>query len=69
MLRVRVFDWYRRFKEGGNDIYDDVRSGRLVIYGIYENIERVRNLVCLDSRIMVRKMVEKLNLDEEIDLF
>ena len=69
MSRARVFDWHRRFKEGGNDIHDDARSGRPVTHGTHENIERVRNLVCSGSRIMVRKMAEKLNLDEETDSF
>lgn len=63
--RAGVFDWHRRFKEGRHDNHNDVWSGRPVIHRTRENTERVRNLVCSNSQLTVRKMAEKLNLDKE----
>lgn len=55
MSRARVFDQHKRFKEGRDDVHDDAQSGGPVTLRTRENIERVRNLVCSNSQLTVRK--------------
>ncbi|XP_004683275.2 PREDICTED: putative uncharacterized protein FLJ37770 [Condylura cristata] len=65
MSRARVFDWYKRFKEGREDVRDDARSGRPVTHRTDENIQKVKDLVCSNRQLTVRMMAEELNLDKE----
>ncbi|XP_066105976.1 protein GVQW3 [Saccopteryx bilineata] len=65
MSRARVFDWYKRFKEGREDVRDDARSGRPVTHRTDENIQKVKDLVCSNRQLTVRMMAEQLNLDKE----
>ncbi|KAM8815926.1 LOW QUALITY PROTEIN: protein GVQW3 [Rhynchonycteris naso] len=63
MSRARVSDWYKRFKEGREDVRDDA-SGRPVTR-TDENIQKVKDLVCSNRQLTVRMMAEELNLDKE----
>lgn len=45
MSRSRVFEWYKRFKEGREDVEDDSRSGRPSTSRTADNVERVKQMV------------------------
>ena len=65
MTRTRVFAWYKLFVEGREDVEDDPKSGRPCISTTDANIEKVRQLVCIDRRLTIRVMVNKLGMDKE----
>lgn len=67
MSGARVFDWHGRFKEGREDVRDDVRSGRPVTHRTKENMQRIKDLFCSNRQLTVRMMAEELNLDKETD--
>lgn len=58
MSRARVSDWHKRFKEGRDDISDDALSGNIITHRTHGNIKRIRNLVCSNSQLTVRKMAK-----------
>ena len=48
MRRTQVQLWKNRFKEGREDLSDDVRTGRLSTSTINENIEAVRKMILVN---------------------
>ena len=48
MKKSSVFEWYRRFQEGREDVQDDPRSGQPKTQRTDANVDRVRNLLCSD---------------------
>jgi len=48
MKESSVFEWYRRFQEGREDVQDDPRSGQPKTQRTDANVDRVRNLLCSD---------------------
>lgn len=65
MSRARVFGWHKRLKEGWEDVHDDVQSGGLVTHQTGDNIQKVKDLVCLNRQLTVGMMAGKLSLDKE----
>jgi hypothetical protein len=43
-----VFEWYKKFKEGREDVKDDERTGRPKTQRTDENMEKLRKLVHFD---------------------
>ena len=54
MSRTRLFEWYRRFKEGREEVEDDHMSGRPSSSRTDENVERVRQKVRSDCHLTAR---------------
>ncbi|UYV73966.1 hypothetical protein LAZ67_11001630 [Cordylochernes scorpioides] len=54
MSRRRVFEWYKRFKEGREETADNERSGRPSTSTTPEKVDKVLELVHEDRRITVR---------------
>ena len=48
--------WYNRFKEGREDVNDDVRLGRPSTSTIDENIEAVKKMMLDNRRITIREV-------------
>ena len=48
MSRTRAFEWHKRFKEGREEVEDDLWSGRPSTSRTADNIERVKQMVCAD---------------------
>ena len=53
MSRTRIFEWHKRFREGRADVEDDPRSGRPTTSRTNENVERVREKVRSDRRLIL----------------
>ena len=51
--RTQVQLWYKRFKNGREDLNDDIRSGRLNTSTIDENIEAVKKMIWIMSALVV----------------
>ena len=56
MSRTQVQLWCNRFKEGREDVNDDVRSCRPSASTIDENIEAVKKMILDNCRITIRKV-------------
>ncbi len=65
MLHTRAFEWYKRFKEGLEEVEDDPRSGRPSTSRTADNIERVKQMVCADHRLTVRMIAEELSINKD----
>jgi hypothetical protein len=61
LKKSSVFEWYRQFKEGREDVQDGPRSGQPKMQRTDANVDRVRILVRSDQRLGVRVIVEELN--------
>ncbi|UYV77698.1 hypothetical protein LAZ67_15001971 [Cordylochernes scorpioides] len=59
MSRRRVFEWYKRFKEGREETADNERSGRPSTSTTPEKVDKVLELVHEDRRITVREVAEE----------
>jgi hypothetical protein len=60
-----VFEGHKLFKEGRENVEDDVRSCRPRSDRTDKNTEKVRNLVHSDRLLIIRAMAVQLNLDKE----
>ncbi|XP_011146696.2 putative uncharacterized protein FLJ37770 [Harpegnathos saltator] len=61
MSQPRVYEWYKRFQEGREDIEDDARSGRPSTSTSDENVEKVKEIV-LANRITIREVAEEIGI-------
>lgn len=58
----RVYEWYKRFQEGREDIEDDARSGRPSTSTSDENVEKVKEIVLANRRITIREVAEEIGI-------
>ena len=65
MSRTCAFEWHKRFKEGQEEVEDDPRSGRPSRSKTADNIERVKQMVRADRRLMVRMIAEELSINKD----
>ena len=65
MSRTRLFEWRRRFKEGREEVEDDHRSGMPSTSRTDENVERVRQNVRSDCRLIVKMIADELGMNSE----
>ncbi|UYV69787.1 hypothetical protein LAZ67_7000729 [Cordylochernes scorpioides] len=61
----RVFEWYKRFKEGREETADNERSGRPSTSTTPEKVDKVLELVREDRRITVREVAEEAGISFE----
>ena len=61
MSRLRVFEWYKRFKSGHEEVEDDPRSGRPSTTKTDKNIVRVKQMVRSDRRLTIRMIADNLD--------
>ncbi|UYV80208.1 hypothetical protein LAZ67_18002015 [Cordylochernes scorpioides] len=62
MSRRRVFEWYKRFKEGREETADNERSERPSTSTTPEKVDKVLELVREDRRITVREVAEEAGI-------
>lgn len=65
LSRTQVFEWFKKFKEGREDVGDDPKSGRPSTARTRENVEKVARIVRGDRRISIRSISELANINKE----
>lgn len=58
LKKTAVYKWYKRFKDGRNDIEDDARTGRPVTK-TSSDVADVKELLDKDRRITIREIVDR----------
>ena len=59
--RIQVYTWFRRFKNGRDDLNDDPRPGRPEASNRAELMEKVREIIAINANFTVRMLEEELN--------
>ena len=62
MSKTRVYEWYKRFQDGREDVEDDERPGRPSTSTTDENVEKVKEMVMNDRRITVREVADDVGI-------
>ena len=65
LSRTQVFKWFRRFKEGREEIGDDQRPGHPSTSETDANIEKASEVVQQNCRLSIRAVAELINTDKE----
>ena len=65
LSRTQVFEWFKRLKEGREEIRDDQRPGRPSTSITDANIEKVGETVRQNHRLSIQAVVELINTDKE----
>jgi transposase len=63
LSRTRVYQWFKRFKEGRGEIEDDPRPGRPCTSKIDANIKKVGEIVRKNRCLSIRAFAELANID------
>ena len=58
MSKTRVYESYKRFQDGREDVKDDERPGRPSTSTTDENVEKVKEMVMNDRRITIREVAD-----------
>lgn len=64
MCRSQVNTWYRRFKDGRNDINNDPKSGRPTTASTDELIGKIREKMSANPTITLRMMADEFNVSK-----
>ena len=64
MSKTRVYEWYKRFQDGREDVEDDERPGRPSTSTTDENVEKVKEMAMNDRRITIREVAD----DDDISI-
>ena len=62
MSKTRVYEWYKRFQDGREDVEDDERPGRPSTSITDENVEKVKEMVTSDRRIIIREVADDVGI-------
>ena len=62
MSKKRVYEWYKRFQNGREDVEDDERPGRPSRSTTDENMEKVKEMVMNDRRITIREVADDVGI-------
>lgn len=62
MSRAGVFQWYKRFKEGREDVEDDERTGRPRTSTTKEKVNAVKSMITENRRITIREVAEEIGV-------
>lgn len=62
MSRTRVYDWFKRFQDGRQNVNSDARSGRPTTSRTNKNIADVCAAVLKGHRITVRELSKDVNI-------
>jgi len=65
LSRTQLFEWFKRFKEGREEIGDDQRPGRPSTSKTEANIEKVGEIIRQNRRLSIRAVAELINIDME----
>ena len=56
MSKTRVYEWYKRFQDGREDVEDYERPGRPSTSITDENVEKLKEMVMNDRRIIIKEV-------------
>ena len=59
MSKTRVYEWYKRFQDGCEDVEDDERPSTSTTH---ENVENVKEMVMNDRRITIREVADLVGI-------
>ena len=62
MSKAIVYEWYKRFQDGREDVEDDERPGRPSTSTTDENVEKVKEMVMNDRRITIREVANDVGI-------
>ena len=62
MSKIRVYEWYKRFQDGREEVEDGERPGRPITSTTDENVEKVKEMVMNDRRIAIREVADDVGL-------
>jgi len=62
MSTPRIYEWYKRFKEGREDVDDDRRTGRPNTLISDENVAKIKYIVLSNRCITIREVAEEVNI-------
>ena len=62
MSKTRVYEWYKRFKEGREDVEDDDRPGRPSTSITDDNVEQVKKMILENRRITIREVADDVGI-------
>ncbi|GBN04459.1 Putative uncharacterized protein FLJ37770 [Araneus ventricosus] len=62
VIKKCVFEWFKRFRDGKEDVKDEPRSGRPPRSTTPDNIGRVRRMLADDRRLSLRMIAEELKI-------
>ncbi|GFW01038.1 protein GVQW3 [Trichonephila clavipes] len=65
LSRERIFEWFKRFKDGRQDVEDDSRPGRPSMSKTDENVKKIASFIRSDRRLSIRAIAETINIDKE----
>ena len=61
MSRTQVYTWFTRFKNGREDLNDDLRPGRPEVSNRAELVEKVRDIIGIDTNLTTKMLDQELN--------
>jgi len=64
LFRTQVFEWFKKFKESREYVWDDPKSGRPSTAKTQENVE-VARIVRGDRRLSIRAISELTNINKD----
>ena len=59
MSKTRVYEWYKRFQDGSENVEDDERPS---ISTTDENLEKIKGIVMNDRRITIREVADDVDI-------
>ena len=62
MSKTRVYEWYKRFQDGREDVEDDGRPGRPSISTTDENVGKVKEMVMNDRQITIKEVADDVGI-------
>ena len=66
MSKTRVYEWYKRFQEGREEVEDDERPGRPSTSTTDENVEKVKEMIMNDRRITIREVANEVGISTSL---
>jgi transposase len=65
LSRTPVFEWFKRFKEGSEEIRDDQHPSRPSALKADANVKKVGEIVRQNSRLSIQAVADLINIDKE----
>ncbi|KAG5305654.1 SETMR methyltransferase, partial [Acromyrmex insinuator] len=62
LKKTTVYEWHERFRSGRESVEDNERSGRPSTSKTDENINKVREMLANNRKLIIRELAEDLNI-------